>query len=814
MFPKNFISPIKAILASFILMIAFSMNSFAQMEQWQKVTQIETGVEPHFIIHDEANNKLHVFCTGVDLDWNGTQEEGESVPTWHVIDLGADELASTQVMEFPFFSFSMSNFRPSFDKENGHIYIPYGTKIGVYNAKDYSEVSTIEIGATVAAVSYSKGLLAVSVNPTYNANGFVYIYRDGEKIREFEGGVNMMDVKILEHLDVSTMPPPAVYYLGYISNGPYGAGQEIYKQYKLGTDLNVIDSLEVYPGVTPNYLGLTAMEGGMGENLKVVGGVPGIIANGSHYETMIHPNKKGELVELKIYTGTSGWNGPRQYAVNEEKIKNHVSDASDMFFISNYSNDFRVFSTDKGIVELQQIVPTAGKAEGIVLAGDQIFVANQVDAAYGPMNIIEVFEKGEFKEGEFKYTTFDNTTANQKVIFTVGEDLYKVDTELGIFKIKSDGNKFWEMKVMDLNIKSVCQTEINKAGYIAIGESGKIHIFKIADEIKKIDMIEFNGNPERIKLGVFSVMGKSLMTLTVTTDDNSLIDGTYVNDIRNKVSLSKEANIKELAVTVFDKFVTELSLVPSEDNTDFSIKVDKINKMSEETFNAVINGFSENSSIGFANDTLALITDYENNTMSIYNLNDNTFPLLSKINVPFTIGDIKNDVAWNLFDYKEAADKLAYTYKGNIAFFELGFSNYFTSTLPISNENILDCALLETEEATLIGAVTENQTVIYGKGTYVAINDDKTVEVAKVQMYPIPVKNEATVEVNLNEITGNINYEVFSVNGRMCGNGTAFASANTTFSISADEMNLSNGAYYLRITAGNTVQMIPFVVEK
>jgi hypothetical protein len=109
----------------------------------------------------------------------------------------------------------------------------------------------------------------------------------------------------------------------------------------------------------------------------------------------------------------------------------------------------------------------------------------------------------------------------------------------------------------------------------------------------------------------------------------------------------------------------------------------------------------------------------------------------------------------------------------------------------------------------------------YGKGVFRCENYKKefeavpetpaVVETVTVNMYPNPVRGEATVSFNMVD-NGNVSYQVFDLSGRMVMNQNMGRMSEGEQQININAENLSSGSYILRLNQGAKNNSVKFMV--
>jgi hypothetical protein len=775
-YPKtNFLKAIACLTALFFFSLGISFAA-GDFNEWKSVQQIETGVEPHFLIHDSVEGIIHVFCVGADINYDGAfDEETDSKPTWCVIDLNSKTLVSEEKVEFDFGSFSYTNFRPAFNETERKMYIPNGTKVSVYDVDSYTLLEEIEVESTVAAVDVADGLIAVSCNPTYGENGRIYIYKDGEKVGDIEAGINTLDVFWV----TSNMVLDNI--VSFICNGPYGEDKGYYKEITLNDNYEVSYYDSLYVGQIPNAL----------SEMKIVNGnfnarMPLIISNGSHRFDLFMMQE-----QYTGFVGTGGWSGPRQAVFSEDGI-----------IVSTYNSDLRVIEGEEDPA-LTGIVKTAGKAEGVLFANNQLFVACQLDDYYGPMNIVEVFEHSEIETGDYTYYDVD-APKEQVAIVAGGEKFYTVNESKGITEINCNGSEFTSKLVYEFDMEFDCKPAyIEESNLLAIAGEGKLQIFKTDGWVNKIDEIDISHDILSVSAVYLEYMGSNVELISVI--GNELATTIYfIDGSLQEHGTEDSENIIEMAMAEDENGFIYFDLYRNENGESAYLEIS-----TDDEILKTIEGLSVESEI-FIQDSILAVVDYDANTLSTFNIHAD-FAAIDVANLPFQL------YSADLFSACKITQdgRLGFMSEGNICYYDFAMTS-FTEVLPMTGDFLNDFAEFTKDEKQYIAGITDGSTVIYANGLYVAVIDDIESDFDAVSMYPNPVSENANVKVDLrNGEYSDITWQIFTVSGEVAGTGNISGAGNIEFNISASELNLNSGAYFLRLNSnGKSMHMIPFTVVK
>ena len=108
----------------------------------------------------------------------------------------------------------------------------------------------------------------------------------------------------------------------------------------------------------------------------------------------------------------------------------------------------------------------------------------------------------------------------------------------------------------------------------------------------------------------------------------------------------------------------------------------------------------------------------------------------------------------------------------------------------------------------------------YGRGVFrcenykmtgAGVTENPTADNVNVNMYPNPVRSQATVSFELKN-SGNVSYQVFDMTGRMVMNQNMGRMSEGSHQITINAENLSTGSYILRLSQGAKNETVKFMV--
>lgn len=325
-------------------------------KKFEFLQNIEIGSQPARIYYDETNQLFHVFCLGVDLDYDGQKDEGDENPSWWTVNKN-DLSNPVKKLEFDF-GFLGFPFRPYLDFTNRKLYISQSGLIKVFSLDSYSKIDEIAGDYYATAISGNNNYLFLSV-PEYQKNGKVAVLdiNTKQEISSISAGLNVQQ-NLYYELNAKQM-------LAVMSEGD-GNGNAMIQFFEINS--GILTSLKKFDGL-----------GNFGNHISIYKNHLVYTLNGSHKLIIFDLNNFSITKNISI--GTVGFEGPRETAFNSD---NEI-------FVSTYKGDIRKYNLASGLMEQQ--LSTDSKAEGIsILQNDIMLVANISKPDYSVNNIISIFK--------------------------------------------------------------------------------------------------------------------------------------------------------------------------------------------------------------------------------------------------------------------------------------------------------------------------------------------------------------------------------------------------------------------------------------
>lgn len=396
----------KYLLLIALLGVMFS-NLSAQIIPFGHWRDIKVGVQPMKVVFDEANYEFHIFCAGLDANYNGVKDTGDVNPSWWVCEAfpimtkyGMVDDQAHKVMDFEFGTWDFfAPFNPGILLKDGEsqMYMRQGDRIRMYNLKTKILENDLVCTANSSAILIDNNKLYLSIREGESGKVQVFDLISNKFTYSFNAGKNVQ--KIMR----------------------YGKGLVILCEGDFGSNNSelVITDNDTVP---TEFKRITL---GNGANDFDINGTKCAVAmNGSH-ELILVSLAEG-VIDKSFSVGTSGYNGPRNVRFT----------TSGLIALSTYNSDIRIYTIDG--TELQ-VLETHGKAEGFDFQGNQYIVScNQFTKdTYTPDSTVCVFAGPQSVEDELSINLKAFPNPSQDIVFIEGDlkMLEREKIEIRIFDI-------------------------------------------------------------------------------------------------------------------------------------------------------------------------------------------------------------------------------------------------------------------------------------------------------------------------------------------------------------------------------------------
>lgn len=764
-----------------IFSISFlSLHTKTTFDSYQVEIEKVVGAQPHNIFYDKATNIIHIICVGSDANYNGQQDSGDVVPSWWIIDQNTKSRYPREVATFPFMSLEIAANRPAIDIDNQIMYLAMSDGIKKFNLKDYKQDEEFLIDVKAKALAYGHNMLFASINPTYGKVGKVQIYNGMELEQEVEGQLNVQDI-------ITFTDNQETNGFAFINIGDYAGGKSTVSICRFNTGKWEVNStIEV--GKTANYLYFDK-------------GMLYTLCNGSN--NIVQIDATTEKITNNYFPATSGWNGPRQMIINDDKI-----------FVSCYSGDVRIIDLKTGV---DDICLLGAKGEGLCLLPEgQIAVAIQLTDYYGTNNKIALINK---LDAYFDDMNFVSLETGINPVIAIPYQKYNNSYFVISKGIDRNGNNIQDTDDATANIYSIYPTEddykAKKIVAMAFNElsdklnpillpSGKLLLpYKSSMSIAQLDEFRYNQQTEELELkekkfeniidpdaidvrtimNAEQIIGYSENIFFIIINNN--IDFTILYP--NKVTGIALAQDSEKLFYLADKDSNNtLNLMYSSaiDNIGIEVKLDSLLP-----YNSKIYLFDQHLLISY--------TDDKNNYVKVYDAD--TLNMQGIIN----IGETKNEKSLNLYEFENNIVVLSNS--GSIKYLNLqDFS--VKQTIPINNGGINFTVLKNSvgEEISWAiprpydaeGQITNIVDIMYLDDA-ISVKDNN---INILNIYPNPISANQTLNIDLSESKGitNCKISIYDMQGQY------ITSVNNTNSVNISD-EFVKGTYFIILESTNRI---------
>jgi hypothetical protein len=293
---------------------------------------------------------VHVLTRGVDVDFDGVQDPGDTVASWHRFAPNGLAIGS---YEFPWGAVAAA--RPALDTLNERMFVIVSDTLYVLNTAFMVPMPLS--GWTQGGVAVSMrndSTLMISTRPSYTEPGIVRFVRalDGTPLDgQIEAGVNVQATYAL-HDDTVLV----------LSEGSFGA-----------TDGSL--ALAVRTGAT--WTSTTLATGGTANHLHVVGRTAYVTMNSTHEVVVVDLDTR--TVARRISTGTSGLDGPRESVVHDGRL-----------FVTTFAGDVRIYDLTTGSIVGR--ISVDAKPEALAIVDGSLWVCRTFDrASYAVQSGVNVY---------------------------------------------------------------------------------------------------------------------------------------------------------------------------------------------------------------------------------------------------------------------------------------------------------------------------------------------------------------------------------------------------------------------------------------
>ncbi len=298
------------------------------------ISQVTVPTQPIVASIIPDNDVVHVFTGQVDADYDGMFDDGDKAAQWLIVNASSFDVQRT--LTLPWSSTSVN--RPAFDPILGLMVFGIGDTVISYTSRTQERSATpIWIGPNSASAYHpATQRLFISSRPNYTDPGTVVVFDlPSLAAREISVGVNPQQTVFFQKADRTTAITLCEGLMGT------GTGSLVFID-----QIGVTQSITI--GDTPNHMAIDE-----------AAGVLYVAMSGEHAIKVVDVTTR--TVTATWPTPTSGFNGPREVAIND-----------DFVFVTTYASTVHTFRRSDGT--LVGTIQLPAKADPIAAIGDKLWV--------------------------------------------------------------------------------------------------------------------------------------------------------------------------------------------------------------------------------------------------------------------------------------------------------------------------------------------------------------------------------------------------------------------------------------------------------
>lgn len=359
------------ILFFFIPVLFFCFNTGNACD-FNIIHEIEVGSQPMRVLYDGFEKKYHVFCNGVDVNFNGIYEkdQGDEKPSWWVVTLSeTNEVNYEKVRDFNLGYFTPTVLLNCLDMGSRKLYVPFAPtydadfnivdqgKVAIYDLDEYTLLDDDFLSLNPSSISIYGYVLFITgqtdafENKVYAFDRFTHEYLD-----EMEAGVHVQQVAAHDYTNYNMS-------LGILNEGYFGQNNSTlmiceFKDKKFGEP----ETMEL---------------GDAGHTILARNDDFIVTMNGSHEILFIENNE----IKRKVELSTSGYNGPRE-TVFFGNVMIVATYAGIIYFYEKLGDEYQLYDQ----------VEILSHIESLYVKNDILFATTPLDASYNTLKKVYILE--------------------------------------------------------------------------------------------------------------------------------------------------------------------------------------------------------------------------------------------------------------------------------------------------------------------------------------------------------------------------------------------------------------------------------------
>lgn len=310
---------------------------------------LPTSPQPVAIVPDRF--WVHVLTRAVDVNFNGTQDAGDTAAVWHRFNRDGLDNGS---FAFPWGNVYTS--RPAIDSVNELMYVIAGDSLYALNTAFM--VPLVREGWSEGGVALSlmnDTTLLISTRKGYTDPGvvrFVHAFTGEPMPMQIDAGVNVQMTKPLNDSTVLIL-----------SEGNFGAAD---------------GSLALAQRSGTTWTSAVLCSGGTPNHVVVDGNTAYVVMNGTHEVVIVDLTTRS--ITNRISTGTSGYDGPREAAIYGRRL-----------FVTTFTGSILVIDVTSASIVGR--ITVDAKPEALAIVNDKLWVTRTyVAGGYAAERNVNIYE--------------------------------------------------------------------------------------------------------------------------------------------------------------------------------------------------------------------------------------------------------------------------------------------------------------------------------------------------------------------------------------------------------------------------------------
>jgi hypothetical protein len=317
--------------------------------------RLETPLQPVSLVADDSG-RVHVLCSRTDVDFDSQRDTGDAPAAWVVFD--AASKMRVALAEFPWVNLSAA--RHGFSAAAG--VFDFCTAAGVkrYSAIDQQRVTSIASEAFASVWTSTTGdTVWLAEHPSFSDPGTVVeLHLSTQKSTTYPAGVCPQAAR--------PFSAGSVRGIAFINEGTFGGADDGTLDIYVGQQRTTVDV-----GDTPNHL-------------LIHDGRAYVTVNGSHHIIVVDLAERKVIDTIK--TGTSGYDGPRESAIDTKD-----PDGRMRLYVTTFTGDVRIFDLATG--QRTGTLAVGAKPEGLAIIGRELWVTRTfVEGGYAAARDVVIFD--------------------------------------------------------------------------------------------------------------------------------------------------------------------------------------------------------------------------------------------------------------------------------------------------------------------------------------------------------------------------------------------------------------------------------------